>query len=287
MKLGVRVGKQEKFVYSLRKNITRGALAVFLTFYPNTSPLNTISDNKYGSEGYHELKIQENMGPSGDIDSETKIIKQKNIKIIKPVYYSQHDPKWTNKKYSIIKGDGWKTANNGKPQTIGTSGCGVAAAAMVVSTMTAKQITPDIVADYAMTHRDENGSYFRTYNNGTSDKLFPALADEYGLDCINTKDTNQVTDALKNDKNCVVVALMKWGHFTGRNGHYLVLTDVLKEDGNEKFIIYDCNISNPYYNRYRDGAVKKTDKAGIVKASISLVDKENYKSVGYYIFKLK
>lgn len=83
----------------------------------------------------------------------------------RPIYYSQVDPKWKDKMYSAI----------GDPsQTIGKSGCGPTAAAMVVATfLNDPSITPVGLAAFAV----KNGH--RTKNNGTSFSLFEDVGKEF------------------------------------------------------------------------------------------------------------
>ena len=49
-----------------------------------------------------------------------------------PVSYLQTDPRWKNKDYSA----------KGESTTIGASGCGPTAAAMLIETLTGKTFTP-------------------------------------------------------------------------------------------------------------------------------------------------
>ena len=51
----------------------------------------------------------------------------------KPVSYLQTDPRWKSKPYRV----------KGESATIGGSGCGPTAAAMIIETMTGKKYTPE------------------------------------------------------------------------------------------------------------------------------------------------
>ena len=61
-------------------------------------------------------------------------------KFVKPVSYLQTDPKWKNHNYSA----------KGESKTIGSSGCGVTVAAMVIATLKDKNVTPITTAEWSM-----------------------------------------------------------------------------------------------------------------------------------------
>ena len=259
--------------FSMRDKVFASGL-LFLFFsvglYANCKAIPLIKNQR-------EKDIKQQVEVEGTKDAVDIIQDSKEeIRKISPVYYSQLDSKWANTEYST---DAWKNNNRGNLQTIASSGCGVTTAAMVASTMTGKDLTPDIIADYSVKHG------YRTYNSGTSEEIFEGIARDFGFKCTNTKDINQVITALKSKKNCTAVALMQYGNFTGRNGHFLFLTGVVNENGVERFVIYDCNNCEDYCNpHYGDGVVTLTGDIGIVKADTDVIRRENFKSVGYYIF---
>ena len=72
-------------------------------------------------------------------------------KIVKPVSYLQTDSKWKNHNYSA----------KGENKTIGSSGCGVTAAAMVIATLKDNNVTPITTAEWSMAHG------YKALNQGT------------------------------------------------------------------------------------------------------------------------
>ena len=71
----------------------------------------------------------------------------------KPISYLQTDPKWAKKPYRV----------KGETSTIGDSGCGPTAAAMLLSTLTGKTITPVDTCAWSVAHGYKalgNGTYY-------------------------------------------------------------------------------------------------------------------------------
>lgn len=79
------------------------------------------------------------------------------------VHYLQWDSKWKGVKYST----------HTSAQTIGNSGCGPTAVAMIIATFIDPKITPVEICAQSVA----NG--FRTYDNGTTWGLFPWVRDNY------------------------------------------------------------------------------------------------------------
>lgn len=131
-------------------------------------------------------------------------------------YYSQVDSKWKNYKYSAI---------NDKSQTIGTSGCGPTAAAMVVSSIRGT-ITPPEMGDLFVKYG------YRSANNGTYWSAMKWTADVFNIDYRETSNLDTVVKLL-ND-NYYVIAICNEGLFT-YGGHFIVLTGI--ENNNIK--VYD------------------------------------------------
>lgn len=131
-------------------------------------------------------------------------------------YYSQVDSKWKNYKYSAI---------NDKSQTIGTSGCGPTAAAMVVSSIRGT-ITPPEMGDLFVKYG------YRSANNGTYWSAMKWTADVFNIDYRETSNLDTVVKLL-ND-NYYVIAICNEGLFT-YGGHFIVLTGT--ENNNIK--VYD------------------------------------------------
>lgn len=142
------------------------------------------------------------------------------------VYYNQGDKPWNSMLYGTLK-------------TIAQSGCGPTSMAIVISTFTGQDITPQITSNWSY----KNGYLVEGYSNGrpyamSSHALIPALAKEYGLSCegvpkgTDTKD--KIRKALSEGK--LIVAIMGPGHFTS-GGHFMVLRGITK-DG--KILVADC-----------------------------------------------
>jgi hypothetical protein len=122
------------------------------------------------------------------------------------VYLNQLDSRWSDLQY-------------GETGTIGTSGCGPTALAIVVSTFTGQNVTPVETAEWAV----QNG--YRVEGNGSMHSLIPDGAKHYGLTVESNiqKDPQKIVDALAGGK--LVVAIMSKGHFTS-SGHFIVLRGV-------------------------------------------------------------
>ncbi len=130
-------------------------------------------------------------------------------------YFNQTDSRWSDLPY-------------GKTGTIGRSGCGPTALAIVVSSLSGKTVTPPEIADWA----ERNGYYVE--GKGSRHTLIPDGARHYGLSAEGIgRDGQKVADALADGK--LVIAVMSKGHFTSQ-GHFIVLCGV-KEDG--KILVAD------------------------------------------------
>lgn len=135
--------------------------------------------------------------------------------MIKPVSYLQTDPKWKNHNYSA----------KGEKKTIGSSGCGVTAAAMVIATLKDKNVTPVITAEWSMAHG------YKALNQGTYYTYFVPQFKQYGIMCRQLNSSNlyskssssahtEALNALKNGN--WVIACMGKGHWTS-SGHFILL----------------------------------------------------------------
>lgn len=123
------------------------------------------------------------------------------------IYYSQIDNRWRNDPYTIT----------GNPsQTIGISGCGPTAAAMVVSSIKGI-ITPPQMANLYV----ENG--FRSRDNGTYWSAFKWTANKFGIGFEETTSLNQAIELVKN--NYYVIVSVNDGLFTS-GGHFVVLVGI-------------------------------------------------------------
>ncbi len=133
----------------------------------------------------------------------------------KPVSYLQTDPKWKNHNYSA----------KGESKTIGSSGCGPTAAAMVIATLKDKNVTPVTTAEWSMAHG------YKALNQGTFYTYFVPQMSVYGITCKRLNTSNlygkssstahtEALNALK--KGNWVIACMGKGNWTTQ-GHFILL----------------------------------------------------------------
>ena len=115
----------------------------------------------------------------------------------KPVSYLQTDPRWKNKPYRV----------KGENATIGDSGCGPTAAAMLIETITGKTFTPEDACNWSMAHG------YKALNQGTYYAYFTPQFAEFGIDC-------QMLNWIK--EGYYAIALMNKGLWTS-SGHFVVL----------------------------------------------------------------
>lgn len=136
-------------------------------------------------------------------------------KFVKPVSYLQTDPQWKNHNYSA----------KGESKTIGSSGCGVTVAAMVIATLKDKNATPVTTAEWSMAHG------YKALNQGTYYTYFVPQFNQYGITCKRLNQSNlygksssiahtEVLNALKKDN--WVIACMGVGNWTS-SGHFILL----------------------------------------------------------------
>lgn len=85
-----------------------------------------------------------------------------------PVVYYQTDPRWKSIPYALP----------GEASTIGGSGCGPTAMAMVLATWADPAVTPATECAWALKHG------FKALRHGTYYGYFPAAAKRYGLSCV-------------------------------------------------------------------------------------------------------
>ena len=145
----------------------------------------------------------------------TPVSTSTTTKIVKPVSYLQTDPKWKNHNYSA----------KGENKTIGSSGCGVTVAAMVIATLKDKNVTPVTTAEWSMAHG------YKALNQGTYYTYFVPQFNQYGIKCKQLNTSNlygkssstahtETLNALKNGN--WVIAVMGKGHWTS-SGHFILL----------------------------------------------------------------
>ena len=133
----------------------------------------------------------------------------------KPVSYLQTDARWKNKPYRV----------KGENSTIGGAGCGPTAAAMLLSTLTGKEITPVDTCKWSVDHG------YKALGNGTYYAYFAPQFAAYGIKCwqlnwVNAYHNPKATSFDETVKylkqGYYAIALMKKGTWTG-GGHFVVL----------------------------------------------------------------
>ena len=168
-------------------------------------------------------------------------------------YYSQIDNRWKNKMYSSV---------GNTAQTIGTSGCGPAAAAMVVSSIKGN-ITPDQMSDLYMKYG------YRSANQGTYWSAFKWTADVFD---IGYSEYYKLDDAIAKLKdNHYIIASCNQGLFT-YGGHFVVLVGL---EGNY-IKIYDSYLYNGKYD-----VASRRGKA-IVKGNTTYVSLQDFRQYANY-----
>lgn len=168
-------------------------------------------------------------------------------------YYSQIDNRWKNKMYSSV---------GNTAQTIVTSGCGPAAAAMVVSSIKGN-ITPDQMADLYMKYG------YRSANQGTYWSAFKWTADVFD---IGYSEYYKLDDAIAKLKdNHYIIASCNQGLFT-YGGHFVVMVGL---EGNY-IKIYDSYLYNGKYD-----VASRRGKA-IVKGNTTYVSIQNFRQYANY-----
>ena len=136
----------------------------------------------------------------------------------KPTSYLQTDPRWANVDYSA----------KGEKTTIGKSGCGPTAMAMVLATWADKSVTPKTECAWALAHG------YKAPHQGTYYGYFAPAAKRFGLTC---KMLNGVTLYGKPDspyhaqakaavdRGDLVIACMGRGLWTS-SGHFVLVWNI-------------------------------------------------------------
>ena len=135
-----------------------------------------------------------------------------------PVVYYQTDRRWASQNYAV----------KGEVTTVGASGCGPTAMAMVLATWADKRVTPATECAWAL----KNG--FKALRHGTYYAYFAPAARRYGLSCTQLNGASiagQVNHALHATvlaalkAGDLIIACMGPGNWT-RSGHFILLWDV-------------------------------------------------------------
>ena len=133
----------------------------------------------------------------------------------RPVSYLQTDPRWKALPYQVP----------GETATIGGSGCGPTAAAMLVETLTGKTFTPVDACRWSVAHG------YKAKGQGTYYSYFAPQFEAFGIKCWQLSWTNvyhnpaskvhdQALEYLK--QGYYLIALMKKGTWTS-GGHFIVV----------------------------------------------------------------
>jgi hypothetical protein len=122
------------------------------------------------------------------------------------VYYNQCDSRWKDKPYGLTS-------------AIGAAGCGPTSLAMVVSSLTPRQISPVEMCQWSY----NNG--YCCEGSGSYHSLIPEGARSFGLTAegCGAAEPQRIVDALSSGK--LVAAIMGPGTFT-KSGHFLVMRGV-------------------------------------------------------------
>ncbi|WMI80956.1 C39 family peptidase [Anaerotignum sp. MB30-C6] len=140
-------------------------------------------------------------------DEEKEIILESST--VDLVYFSQTDPRWNTTIY-------------GTDNIIGVYGCGPTTLAMVLSTFTDNDITPDMAATWAY----DNGHFCD--NSGSYHSIIPDGANAFGLTSESLKNPSKETIFNELNQGNLVVVLMNKGIFTSQ-GHFIILRGVTPE----------------------------------------------------------
>ena len=133
----------------------------------------------------------------------------------RPVSYLQNDARWKAKPYRVT----------GEQSTIGSAGCGPTCAAMVISTITGKPVTPEDTCSWSIQHG------YKALNQGTYYSYFKPQMAAYGIDCkqlLASRIINQPNHPIHEQvkqylaDGYYVIALMGPGTWT-KGGHFVLL----------------------------------------------------------------
>lgn len=157
----------------------------------------------------------------------------------RPISYLQTDPRWKALPYAV----------KGEPATIGGSGCGPTAAAMVLATLISKDITPVETCKWAVDHG------YKCLGNGTYYSYFSAQGKAHGLNWeqLNYSDLRKMASATAKKYHESALQALKTGDYlivcmgpgnwtTG--GHFILIYDVDLQ-GN----VYYIDINDPASTR--------------------------------------
>lgn len=148
----------------------------------------------------------------GNIDATGDVIHYDTVGngVKEVVYFNQLEEPWASLPYAS--------------STVANSGCGPTSMAIVISTLTGKNVTPEITKSFA----EDNGEYVQ--GQGTSHSFIGNAAAHWGLTCerVGKDRMDDVVQALKEGK--MVVEICEAYTITGgSSGHFIVLTGVTSD----------------------------------------------------------
>jgi hypothetical protein len=132
----------------------------------------------------------------------------------KPHSYMQTDPRWAKRPYRVT----------GEDATIGGSGCGPTCAAMLITTLTGKAVTPVDTCEWSTQHG------YKALNQGTYYSYFTPQFKAHGIICTRLNTAN-VYGKPKEKVHDTVLELLKDGYYIiacmgkglwTKSGHYIV-----------------------------------------------------------------
>ena len=148
----------------------------------------------------------------GNIDATGDVIHYDTVGngVKEVVYFNQLEEPWASLPYAS--------------STVANSGCGPTSMAIVISTLTGKNVTPEMTKSFA----EDNGEYVQ--GQGTSHSFIGNAAAYWGLTCerVGKDRMDDVVQALKEGK--MVVEICEAYTITGgSSGHFIVLTGVTSD----------------------------------------------------------
>ena len=148
----------------------------------------------------------------GNIDATGDVIHYDTVGngVKEVVYFNQLEEPWASLPYAS--------------STVANSGCGPTSVAIVISTLTGKNVTPEMTKSFA----EDNGEYVQ--GQGTSHSFIGNAAAHWGLTCerVGKDRMDDVVQALKEGK--MVVEICEAYTITGgSSGHFIVLTGVTSD----------------------------------------------------------
>lgn len=152
-----------------------------------------------------------------------------------PISFLQYDTQWGDIPY---------TSCSNSRQTIGNSGCGPTAMAMVIHYYADETITPIETAKYAV----ENG--YRTYNSGTAHGFFGSMAKKYDIEYLDTYSSAEAFEWMKTKTDPLIICSMGPGLWTN-NGHFILVWNIDEYnnvDINDPGSTQECRIRNSFTN---------------------------------------